>query len=375
MKKFLLTPDSFKGTMSSTEICVIMENAIKEFYPDAQIISIPVADGGEGSVDAFLSALGGEKKFVSVQGPYDSYMNSFFGILKNGTAVIEMAACSGLPLVGTEKNPSLTTTYGVGELIKAALDFGCTKIIIGLGGSATNDGGCGAAAALGVKFFDRNGEFIPTGATLHRIERIDKTGLDKRLQKTEFVTMCDIDNPLFGENGAAYIFAPQKGASPQMVNLLDAGLRHLAEVVKKELLLDIANTPGAGAAGGMGYGMKVFLNSSLRMGIETVLDTVNFDELVKGADCVFTGEGKIDAQSLRGKAVIGIARRTKKAKVPLVALAGAVNDDLEAVYDAGVSTVFCINKSADDFMQPELCAKSNLAFTMKNILRLHKNLI
>jgi len=372
MKKFLLAPDSFKGTMSSTEICTIMENAIKEIYPDARIISIPVADGGEGSVDAFLSALGGEKKIVSVKGPYGSYMDSFFGILKNGTAVIEMAACAGLPLVGTEKNPSLAGTYGVGELIKAALDFGCTKIILGLGGSATNDGGCGAAAALGVKFFSGGSEFIPTGGTLHRIERIDKSDLDKRLEKTELVTICDIDNPLYGENGAAYIFAPQKGASPQMVKFLDAGLRHLAQTVKKELLLDIADTPGAGAAGGMGYGMKVFLDSSLRMGIETVLDAVNFDELVKGADCVFTGEGKIDAQSLRGKAVIGIARRIKKANVPLVALAGAVDDGIESVYEAGVTAVFCINKSADDFLNPELCAKSNLSFTMKNILRLTK---
>jgi len=371
MKKFLLAPDSFKGTMSSTEICAIMENAIREIYPDARIISLPVADGGEGSVDAFLLALGGEKKIANVQGPYGSYMDSFFGILKNGTAVIEMAACAGLPLVGTEKNPSLTTTYGVGELIKAALDFGCTKIITGIGGSATNDGGCGAAAALGVKFFDEKSEFIPTGGTLHRIERINKSGLDKRLRNTELVTMCDIDNPLYGENGAAYIFGPQKGADPDIVKFLDAGLRHLAEAVKKDLSLDIAETKGAGAAGGMGYGMKVFLNSNLRMGIEAVLDTVNFDEQVLGADCVFTGEGKIDSQSLRGKTVIGIARRTKKADVPLVALVGAADDCLDAVYDAGVSAVFCINKNADDFLHPELCAKKNLAITMKNILRLH----
>jgi glycerate kinase len=204
MKKIILVPDSFKGTMSSGEVCAVMENVIKTFYPEAQVIGIPVADGGEGSVDALLSALGGEKKFVSVQGPLGREMKSFFGILKNGTAVIEMAACAGLPLAGTEKNPLLTTTYGAGELVKAALDSGCNKVIMGIGGSATNDGGCGAAAALGVKFFDKAGEaFVPTGGTLHKIERIDKSGLDLRLKKIELVTICDIDNPLYGENGAA----------------------------------------------------------------------------------------------------------------------------------------------------------------------------
>jgi glycerate kinase len=373
MKKILLVPDSFKGTMSSTEICVIIEEAIKEFYPGAEVISLPVADGGEGSVDAFLTAIGGEKKTVSVQGPFGREMKSFFGILADDTAVIEMAACAGLPLVGSEKNPMLTTTYGAGELIKAALDSLCGKIIVGIGGSATNDGGCGAAAALGVKFFDKNGDaFIPTGGTLHKIERIDKTGVDARLKTTKLITMCDIDNPLYGENGAAHIFGPQKGADPAMVKLLDAGLRHLSEVVKSELSLGIAQTSGAGAAGGMGYGMRVFLDSSLQMGIETVLDAVNFDELLKGADCVFSGEGKIDTQSLRGKVVIGIARRTKKANVPLIAVVGAMDKDIDSVYEEGVSAVFCINHHADDFSQPGLCAKSNLAAAMKNILRFQR---
>jgi glycerate kinase len=373
MKKILLAPDSFKGTLSSIEICAVMENVIKMFYPEAQVIGIPVADGGEGSVDAFLAALGGEKKTVCVQGPFGREMESFFGILKNGTAVIEMASCAGLPLVGTEKNPMLTTTYGAGELVKAALDAGCCKVIMCIGGSATNDGGCGTAAALGVKFFDKAGEtFVPTGGTLHKIERIDKSGLDSRLKKTELVTICDIDNPLYGENGAAFIFGPQKGADPETVKFLDAGLRHLAEIVKREFSLDIAETAGAGAAGGMGYGMKAFLGSSLQPGIETVLDTVNFNELLKDADCVFSGEGKIDTQSLRGKTVIGIARRAKKANVPLIVVAGAVGDGIEAVYDEGVSAIFCINRRVEDFAQPDLCAKDNLAFTMRNILRLLK---
>jgi glycerate kinase len=373
MKKILLVPDSFKGTMSSTEVCAIMEEAIKTFYPEAQVISIPVADGGEGSVDAFLAALGGEKRFVSVQGPFGCKMNSFFGILKNGIAIIEMAACAGLPLVGTEKNPLLATTYGAGELIKAALDSGCSKVVMGIGGSATNDGGCGTAVALGVKFFDKAGKaFVPTGGTLHQIEHIDKSDLDPRLKKIELVTMCDIDNPLYGENGAAYIFGPQKGANSDQVQFLDAGLRHLAEIVRKEFLLNIAETAGAGAAGGMGYGMRVFLDSSIQMGIETVLDTVNFNELLEDADCVFTGEGKIDSQSLRGKVIIGIARRTKKANVPLVAIVGAVNNGIDAAYDAGVTAVFCINRRSEDFSQPGLCAKNNLALTMKDILRFQK---
>ena len=371
MKKVLLVPDSFKGTMSSAVICNIMEESIRAYFPNAEIVSIPVADGGEGSVDAFLTALGGEKKIVSVQGPYGEKMESFFGILKNGAAVIEMAACAGLPLVGDKKNPCLTTTYGAGELVKAALDAGCGKVIMGLGGSATNDGGCGTAAALGVKFFDKDGNsFIPTGGTLHKIDRIDKSGVDARLEKIELVTMCDIDNPLYGTTGAAYIFAPQKGADPEMVKLLDSGLRHLAEVVKKQYSIDIAETAGAGAAGGLGYGMQVFLGSRVQMGIETVLDTVNFDELLKGADCVFSGEGKIDTQSLRGKVVIGIARRTKKANVPLVAVAGAIDDGIEAAYEEGVSAIFCINRRADDFANPGHCAKSNLAFAMNNIMRL-----
>ena len=373
MKKILLVPDSFKGTMSSTEICSIMEGVIRKFYPEAEIIGIPVADGGEGSVDAFLSALGGEKKFATVQGPFGDKMKSFFGILKDGTAVIEMASCAGLPLAGNEKNPCLTTTYGAGELIGAALEAGCGKVILGIGGSATNDGGCGAAAALGVKFFDKDGNsFVPVGGTLHRIERIDKTGLDDRLKKTELVTMCDIDNPLCGENGAAYIFGPQKGADVKMVKLLDEGLRHLAEVVKRDFSVDIAETPGAGAAGGMGYGMKVFLNSTIQMGIETVLDTVNFDGLLKDADCVFSGEGKIDSQSLRGKVVIGIAKRTKKAKVPLIALVGAIDDGIDAAYDCGVTAIYCINRKASDYSRTEFCAKTNLAFTMENILRFGK---
>jgi glycerate kinase len=374
MRKVILSPDSFKGTMSSIEACGVMEKAVKKFFPQAQVISLPVADGGEGTVDAFLTALGGEKKILCVQGPFGKKTESFFGITINRTAVIEMAACAGLPLAGSEKNPLTATTYGAGELIKAALDEGCKKIIVGIGGSATNDGGCGAAAALGVKFYDKNGSFVPTGGTLNKIERIDKTGVEPRLKDVELITMCDVDNPLYGKNGAAFIFAPQKGADPQTVEFLDGGLQHLAEIVKRDFSVDIAGTAGAGAAGGMGYGMRVFLESGIQAGIDAVLDTVKFDELLKGADCVFSGEGKIDRQSLSGKAVAGIAKRTKKANVPLIVAAGVIDGNIDAVYEAGVSAVFCINSSEKDFSRPELCAKENLGFTMENILRLYKTL-
>jgi glycerate kinase len=371
MNNVLRIPDSFKGTMSSTEICGIMEAAVKKFYPAAKVSSIPVADGGEGSVEAFLCAVGGTKKTVRVKGPFFEDIESFYGILSDGkTAVIEMAACAGLPLAGSHPDPEKTTTYGAGQLIEAAIDAGCTRIVMGLGGSATNDGGAGAAAALGVHFTGADGtSFVPTGGALKDIRHIDIWGINPKLKQVELVSMCDIDNPLFGPAGAAYVFGPQKGATPDMAQALDAGLMHLAEVVKADLQLDLADMPGAGAAGGMGYGMKAFLGSALQMGIETVLDTVHFDDLLKTADMVFSGEGKIDTQSLRGKVVIGIAKRTKKAGVPLIAVVGDIGDDIDAAYEKGVSAIFSINRVAVDYPAAKLRAKSDLRLTMENIMR------
>jgi glycerate kinase len=363
--------------MSSAEVCAIMASSINKFYPDAEVVSIPVADGGEGSVDAFLSAVGGEKRALTVKGPFFNDVSAFYGIIDGGkTAVIEMAAAAGLPLASAlalpagKLDPEKTTTYGAGELIGAALKSGCKKIIMGLGGSATNDGGCGAAASLGVKFLDAAGKsFVPTGGTLKDIRHIDTGALNPALRDVELVTMCDIDNPLSGPNGAAHIFGPQKGADEAMVKSLDAGLKHLAEVVKADLKLDHEAMNGAGAAGGMGYGMKVFLSSKLQMGIETVLDTVRFDELLKGADMVFSGEGKIDTQSLRGKVIIGIARRTQKAGVPLIAVVGDIGDGIEAAYETGVSAIFSINRVAVDFSVAKDRAKSDMSLSMDNILR------
>lgn len=371
MKKVILMPDSFKGTMSSSEICGIMEKAVRAYYPDAEVVPIPVADGGEGSVDAFLAAVGGERVTVPVRGPYMEEMEGYYGLLDGGsTAVIEMAACAGLPLVGENRHAEKTTTYGVGQLMAHAAGRGCKKMIVGLGGSATNDFGAGAAAALGVRFLDGAGEeFVPVGENLARVAKIDMSGLLPALRGIEVITMCDIDNPLCGKNGAAHIFGPQKGADPAMVEYLDGQLRAIAETVKRELGRGVADLPGAGAAGGMGGGMVAFLGSRLQMGIETVLDTVGFDRLVSDADLVLSGEGKIDTQSLRGKVVIGVARRCKKHGVPLVALVGDIGDNIENAYEEGVSAVFSTNRVAVDFSVARTRSKSDMALTVDNLMR------
>jgi len=370
MKKTILIPDSFKGTLSSMEICAIMEKAIHKNFPACELCSIPVADGGEGSVDAFLTALGGEKIYAEVSGPYLEPMRAFYGLIGK-TAVIEMAACAGLPLVGENKDPSRTSTYGVGELMRHALENGAEKIIMGLGGSATNDGGCGAAAALGVKFLDAEGEsFIPVGGRLKDIAAIDMSGLSPMVKAAEIITMCDIDNPMYGENGAAYIFGPQKGADENMVRELDAGLYHLGEVIKRDLGLDLTAIPGGGAAGAMGVGMAAYFGSKLQMGIEAVLDTVGFDALAADADFVFTGEGKLDSQSLRGKVVVGVARRAKSLGVPVIALVGGADRDMDAAYDEGVNAVFTINRLPQPLSESAPNSAENLAFAMDNILRL-----
>ena len=373
MKKIILIPDSFKGTMSSTEICSIMKAEILKHFPQTEIVSIPVADGGEGSVDAFLSAIGGKKVQVNVKGPYFENLESYYGILSDNTAVVEMSAAAGLPLVGQNRHAELTTTYGAGQLIAHAAEAGCKKIIVGLGGSATNDGGTGAAAAIGVRFVDASGKaFVPVGETLSEIASIDLSGLNPALKGVEIITMCDIDNPLCGPQGAAAVFAPQKGADEKMVRLLDSNLAHLAEVIKRELNIEIEDVPGAGAAGGMGAGMMAFLGSRLQMGIDTVLDTVGFASLLSGADLVISGEGKIDTQSLRGKVVMGCARRAKAAGVPLIAVVGDIGDHIEAAYAEGVSAIFSINRVAVPFEEAVKRCKSDLALTVDNIMRFIK---
>lgn len=372
MEKILLVPDSFKGTLSSRQVCQVMAGQLRRFFPQAQVKSIPVADGGEGSVEAFLAAAGGERRTRTVTGPFGEPVEAFYGILGDGrTAVIEMAACAGLPLAEGRLNPERATTYGVGELLLAAKEAGCTKAILGLGGSCTNDGGAGAAAALGAKFTRADGTaFVPTGGTLGEIAALDVSPVAQALQGMELTAMCDIDNPLYGEAGAAAVFAPQKGADAAMVARLDAGLRHLGQVSARCLGRDFSHLPGAGAAGGLGFGMAAFCGAQLRMGIDAVLDAVGFDSLLPGTDMVFTGEGKIDSQSARGKVASGVAVRCRKAGVPVVAVVGQIGQGFEEMYQQGLTAVFSINRAAQPFAESRFHAGENLALTMENIARL-----
>ena len=352
-----------------------MNERILHYHPECQIVSIPVADGGEGSVDSFLTALGGEKIHVRTKGPWNEEIESFYGILPDGPAVIEMAASAGLPQVGDRKDPSKTTTYGVGELILDAARRGVRKLVIGLGGSATNDAGCGAAAACGVSFFDKDGKkFTPVGGTLDEIDSIDLSTLDENVKKMTIIAMCDIDNPFYGPTGAAAIFGPQKGADEKMVELLDGKMKHLASIIESQLGIVLQEIPGSGAAGGMGGGMKAFFGARMQMGIDAVLEITGFEDLAAGADMIFTGEGKIDSQSLRGKVVIGVARKARKMGIPVIAVVGDIGDDIDAAYDEGVTGIFSINRVAVPYKEARLRAKSDMKLTMDNILRFMKSM-
>lgn len=370
MKKFVLIPDSFKGTLSSRQVCDILEKTILVRFPGSQITKIPVADGGEGSVDAFLEAVGGEKIFVDVTGPLFEKMTAFYGLIDEGkTAVIEMAACAGLPLVEDRKNPLHTTTFGVGELMKSALDRGVSKIIMGLGGSCTNDGGTGCAAALGVRFLDREGEpFVPVGGTLSEIAAIDLSRRDPRIGDVEIITMCDIDNPLYGKQGAAYVFSPQKGADPRMVEILDHQLKDLAKTTERFLDFAEWDFQGAGAAGGMGYGMRAFLNSRIQMGIETVLDVTRFNDLVRGVDFIVTGEGRLDSQSLRGKVVIGVARRAKREPAKVIAVVGCLTGNREDYLREGIDDIVVTNYLGLPFEEVRKRAEADMITSFSRFL-------
>lgn len=370
MKKVIIVPDSFKGGMSSEKICAIAAEAVLQQFPNAQTVQIPVADGGEGTVDAMLLANGGKRVDCIVQNPFGESINSFYGILPDGTAVIEMAAAAGLPLASGRLNPFTASTYGVGQLMLDAEKNGCKSIILGMGGSCTNDGGCGMAAALGFKFYDNEGkEFVPAGGTLKNIHKIDMAGF---CLNAKVVAMCDIDNPLYGENGAAHVFSPQKGADAKGVEALDEGLRHFADKVKECLLIDVSNIAGAGAAGGLGAGAVCFLGAELKMGIEAVLDIADFDKKLQGASFVITGEGRIDTQSLRGKVVIGVAKRAKAQNVPVIAVVGDVGDNVEGAYDLGVNAIFAINRVAVEFEKAVLRSERDLKATLSDIMRFAK---
>lgn len=369
MKKCVIMPDSFKGTLSSLDVCQIIAERVKAYYPTCETITIPVADGGEGTVDCFIEALAAEPVEVIVNGPYFEPLAARYA-RQGQTAIIEMAQTAGLPLVEDRRNPALTTTFGTGELIRHAIHDGCTDIVIGLGGSSTNDAGTGAAAALGVRFLDQAGHsFIPTGGTLSRIHAIDTSAARSLLANCRVTAMCDIDNPMYGPEGAAYVFSPQKGANPDMVAELDHSLQHLATVIERDLGLDVRHLPGAGAAGAMGAGIVAFLGGVLKSGIQSVLDLVHFEKQLESADLVITGEGKIDGQSLRGKVVAGIAERARKQAVPVLVIVGAIGEEAEKAYDLGVSAIFSINRAAIPFEESRHHSKENLALTIDSLMR------
>ncbi len=370
IKKLLCVPDSFKGTLSSAEICALVAAAAARVWPEAQTVRIPVADGGEGSIDALLTACGGAKVYAEAAGPFGEPIKSCYGRLDRNTAVLEAAAVAGLPMVAGRENPERTTTYGLGELMLRAVRDGCRRLIVCLGGSCTNDGGAGAAAAAGVIFRNAAGaSFVPTGATLCEIAQYDDTALRQAFAGVDVTVMCDVDNPFCGPQGAAAVFAPQKGADPAMVKRLDAGLSHLAAVIRRQSGQDLTTLPGAGAAGGLGGGMAAFFGGRLQPGIDTVLDTVGFEALAAGADLVVTGEGRIDTQSLRGKVVLGVARRAKAAGVPAVALVGDIGDQIEAAYAEGLCGIFSINRIAAPYAEQKKRAASDLSLTAENLFR------
>ena len=346
MKKCVVVSDSFKGTVSSREICEIAQRVIPRHFPACEVVCIPVADGGEGTVDCFIQAMGAQRVEITVTNALGEKSAAAYARIGE-LAIIEMAAAAGLPQVGALRCPGTATTYGVGELIAHAVDSGCRKILLGLGGSATNDGGCGCAAALGVRFYDADGQsFVPVGDTLGRIARIDTAEAEALLRSVEITVMCDVTNPLYGPTGAAYVFAPQKGADAEKVKSLDAGLRHFGDVIRSQLGIDVSRMPGAGAAGGMGAGCVALLGGTIQSGIDAVLDVTGFDRQLEGADLVITGEGRIDSQSADGKVVSGVARRTRAKGVPLIAIAGGIADSAGAVYDIGVSAMFSTDRAA-----------------------------
>jgi glycerate 2-kinase len=343
--KIVIAPDSYKESLSALEAANAIERGFKQVLPDAAYHKMPMADGGEGTVQSLVDATDGKVVERYVTGPLGDSVKAFFGLIGNGkTAVIEMAAASGLHLVPVEsRNPLVTYTRGTGELIAAALDLGVEHIIIGIGGSATNDAGAGMVQALGGKLLDESGNAIGDGGgALSKLARIDLDSLDGRLQDVQIEVACDVDNPLTGTKGASAIFGPQKGATPEIVELLDKNLSHFADVAEKAVGRSFRDIEGAGAAGGLGASLLAFLHADLKRGIEIVLEAVNFEDVVKDADLVITGEGRIDSQTIYGKTPIGVAKAAKKYDVPVIGLAGSLSEDADVVHDHGIDALFSI---------------------------------
>lgn len=342
--RVLVAVDSFKGSLSSSEAGRAITAGIHRVLPDAAVTAVPMADGGEGTVEALITATGGRTVPVSVTGPLGYPVEAWFGLLPDGTAALEMAAASGLTLVPEEKrNPCITTTFGTGELIRAALDHGAKRIIMGIGGSATNDGGAGMAQALGVRLLDAGGKDLGYGGgLLGRLCRIDMSGLDHRLREVKIEVACDVQNPLCGSCGASAVYGPQKGATPEMVETLDAGLRFFAGCIEEQLGLEVAGIPGSGAAGGLGAGLLAFAGAELKSGVNLVLDAVNIDSYLQQTDLVITGEGQLDGQSACGKVPAGVAVRAARYGLPVIALAGNIGPGADSLYRLGISAVVTI---------------------------------
>jgi glycerate kinase len=342
--RIVIAPDSYKGSLSATEVCDIVEGAILKIMPTAEIVKIPLSDGGEGLVEVLVRHQAGEMVRIRTKDPLFREITAAYGILNGGVAVIEMSAASGLPLLAPdEHNPLKTSTYGTGEMIADAINRGCRKIILGLGGSATNDGGLGVANALGVRFYDQNMELLaPIGENLNRVTTIDTSLMEPLLQEVEIIIACDVENVLCGIQGAAAIYGPQKGANSEMVAFLDQGLQTFGRLLENKTAKNLVALKGIGAGGGMALPLVALLKAQLKSGLDIVLDQIEFDSVISGADMIITGEGKTDAQSVMGKVISGVGKRGKKQNIPVVVISGSLDDGYEVIYNCGVVAAFAI---------------------------------
>ncbi|MGG4488306.1 glycerate kinase [Metabacillus idriensis] len=376
--KIVIAPDSFKESMTALEVCEAIERGLRRSLPEVQTVKIPMADGGEGTVQALVDATGGTFTSLTVTGPLGLPVEAEYGWLGDRkTAVIEMAAASGLHLVPPERrNPLMTSTAGTGELIKDAVQKGAEHLIIGIGGSATNDGGMGMAQALGVKFLDAEGaDLAYGGGALSKLARIDVSGMMKELSGVAIDVACDVDNPLTGPNGASAIFGPQKGATNETVALLDQNLAHYASLILKETGKDVEKSEGSGAAGGLGAGLLAFLNANLKRGADIVIETVELEKHMAGADLVITGEGRIDGQTIHGKTPVGVSRTAKKMNIPVIAIAGSIGDGYESVHEEGIDSVFSIVpgiSTLEEALEKGPLYTENLVANLGQVLKLKK---
>ena len=373
--KVVIAIDSLKGSLSSMEAGMAIKDGILAAKPDAEVIVKPLADGGEGTTDALIEGMNGERIDLTVTGPMHTPVDAYYGYLKDtNTAVMEMASAAGITLVpDSEKNPLLATSYGVGEMINDAIQRGCRHFIIGIGGSVTNDGGIGMLKALGVRFLDENGEDAGEGGqALAKVARIDVSGMNPLLKECHIQIACDVNNPLCGENGSTYVYGPQKGVTEDMKKTLDEAMAHFARVTSETLENDYMNTPGAGAAGGLGYAFLAYTGAALTPGIELILDAVGLEEELSGADVVVTGEGRLDFQTAMGKAPVGVARLAKKYNAKVIAFAGSVTKEATACNKEGIDAFFPILRSVctlAEAMDP-VAARNNMTATVEQVFRL-----